>query len=397
MVRELAISSYLFIFRIIFTIFNLLPAKEKTVFVTSFGDNALYVLEEIKSQTDQQIIVLKGANCKINFDDHKEVTIKSFESMNVSQFIQSIYHLATSKVVFVDNYFGFLSVTDFKPDVKCIQLWHAAGAIKQFGLKDPSIAQRSDRAKKRFKKVYSRFTSVVIGSEKMTPIFRESFGLKEENMLPTGIPRTDFFYDHSEKDKVKGVLESKYPSIKDKKVLLYAPTYRDNELESPTLALDLVQMYKAFSDEYVLLLRLHPAVKTTIDHSVENFVYDVSDYENINHLLLVTDILISDYSSIPFEFSLLHKPMIFFAYDLENYEKLRGFWEDYGNNMPGPIAKDTNDIIAFIQHNQFDLEKIKRFSDQWNHYSNGHSSANLVAKIYDLEKSKQQEKVSQTI
>ncbi len=93
----------------------------------------------------------------------------------------------------MDNYFGFLAAATFRKETICVQLWHAAGAVKKFGLKDPSIYYRTPRAQSRFQKVYDQQTHVVVGSEKMSEIFQQSFGIPAERILRTGIPRTGLF------------------------------------------------------------------------------------------------------------------------------------------------------------------------------------------------------------
>ena len=385
MSREIVISVYLFVFRVIFNLFKLFPQREKTVLITSFGDNAYYIAKELMETYHGQVVILKTPRCRTDFKEFDNAKVLSFESMNLLHTVQSIYHLATSKVVFVDNYFGCLSVMNFKENVVCVQLWHAAGAIKKFGLLDPSIANRSEKSKKRFKEVYQRFHYVVVGSEKMANIFKESFGIDSENILRTGIPRTDFFYDKETNDPLIKRLINLYPVINEKKVILYAPTFRDGELKSPDINLDIERLHKELSDDYVLFLRLHPAMQVTVKNDFEDFVYDVSSYEDVNHLLLVTDILISDYSSIPFEYALLERPMIFHAYDLEPYSFSRGFWEDYKSNVPGPVTKTTEEIIRTILEDDFSIEKIRNYARQWNQFSYGHSSKNVISAIYEKE------------
>ncbi len=332
MAKDLIISVYLLMFRTIFNISKLIPQRKKTVFVSSFGDNILYTVEALKKQYDGEIIILKDEKCKYFFLEDTQVTIVPFQLKKPKHFLHSIYHLATCEKVFVDNYFGFLAATDFKENVECIQLWHASGAVKRFGLADPSIEHRTQKANERFRKVYQRFDKVVVGSDKMAEIFKKSFNLTEDNILKTGIPRTDFFYeDHVE---IEEKLKKKYPELKNKKVILYAPTFRDHQLTNPDIQLDLNQMYEALHEDYVLLLKLHPAVNTNFANPYPDFIIDVSSKEKINQLLLITDLLITDYSSIPYEFSLLNKPMIFYSFDLEEYARARGFWEDYHTMTP---------------------------------------------------------------
>src|SRR5690606_13914364 len=382
MIREIAISVYLIFFKLIFTIFKFLPLGNKVTFTTTFGDNSKYVYEEMRRRNlPYNVIVLYKGGSRLYFEEYIEVKKVPLETLNVFHFFASIYHLATSKFVFVDNYFGFLAATDFKKGVECIQLWHASGAIKKFGLEDQTIKYRSEKSKARFIKVYKRFDKVVVGSDIMGDTFMRSFNLTHDHLLKTGIPRTDFYFDERQHQKSENNFLDKNPEIKNRKRILYAPTYRDYELDNFEIKLDIELMSKEMADNYVLLLRLHPAIKNSLNYNLEfpGFVYDFSSQSyNINELLLLSDYLITDYSSIPYEYSLLNKPIIFFSYDLEEYKQKKGLIEDYENNVPGPVVKKTQDVVKIIKDEQFDLEELKRYSNKWNKYSNGNSSENLV-------------------
>src|SRR5690625_1691884 len=384
MLREFAINVYLIVFRLLFNFFNMFANHNKTTFITSFNGNVEDTIIELKNKMadDHQIIILKNSNCKLNFGEERHYHILNFEK--AKHFIQSIYHLATSRYIIADNYYGFLAVTNFKKDVKCVQLWHAAGAIKQFGLTDRSNEYRTERAIKRFQTVYNRFDHVVVGSDKMNSIFKDSFGLHENRYIRIGIPRTDFVYDEIRKSKAIDRLQSDFTKSNSKKVIMYAPTYRDGEFNSVNLQIDLEQIYEHFKHDYVLFLRLHPAVNSKFRNKYPDFIYNVSNYFSINHLLLGTDILITDYSSIPFEFSLLNKPMIFYAYDLDEYIIKRGLWKDYTNQVPGPVVTTTDELIQVIKKQDFHLEKVKSFANEWNKYSKGNSCENLIKSLYDV-------------
>jgi len=387
MVRELLIETYLLVFRLLFAIFRLIPLKDKVTFVVSFGDNTQYVYEEMrrKNVPFDVVFLCKGSSDN-RFQIYEDVDLVQLGTANPIDYVKSIYHLATSKYVIVDNYYGFLAATNFKPEVECVQLWHASGAIKKFGLEDCSVPFRTKRAKERFLKVYSRFHKVIVGSDTMAQYFMNAFGVKGENILRTGIPRTDFFYNQNEKERIFNYLTKQNELLWTKKVILYAPTYRDQELDRFKLEMDLDKMYAELSDEYVLVLRLHPAIKNVEDYNKKypDFVLNYSSPEyDINDLLIVADVLITDYSSILYEFSLLKKPMIFYAYDLDDYQAGRGLWEDYEQLVPGPVAKTTEEIICAIQQNNFDIDEIEEFSRRWNKYSNGRSSENLVTYLFD--------------
>ncbi|UOQ94426.1 CDP-glycerol glycerophosphotransferase family protein [Halobacillus shinanisalinarum] len=382
MAREFLVSMYLLTVRILFNAFKLSPQRKKTVFVSSFGDNILYTVEALKKQYSGSIVILKDSGCRYSYKEDPQTAVLPFDLKNPYAFILSIYHLATCEKVFVDNYFGFLAAADFRDNVECIQLWHASGAVKRFGLKDPSIEARTKRANDRFLQVYDKFDHVVVGSDKMAKIFKESFGLSDDKILRTGVPRTDFFFEHSDSSRIRANMEKKHPRIKGKKVILYAPTFRDHQLTDPDIQLNLKLLYETLQDDYVLMMRLHPAVKTTFANSYPNFIIDVSTGENINELLMVTDLLITDYSSIPYEFSLLNKPMIFYSYDLEDYSRARGFWEDYHSMVPGPVAYTSEEIVEIILNEPYNMKVVNKFAQDWNEYSNGQSSLQLIQALY---------------
>jgi teichoic acid glycerol-phosphate primase len=383
MVRELAIFLYLLLFKCTFFLFNFLPLKEKTTFVVSFGDNCLYILEEMRRQNiGAQVAVLCKRDKMDPFMNYKNIHLVPFESVHPLHWLQSIYHLATSRYIMVDNYYGFLAAVHFKKGVQCIQLWHASGAMKKFGLEEESIKDRSPRAIQRFLRVYRQFHKVVVGSDVMAAIFTKSFNLKKEQILKTGIPRTDFFFNETAIQQERQTLAQRHPEIKDKKVILYAPTYRDQELDHFRLHLDIEKMAADLGTDFILLLRLHPAIKNRVNVSKKysDFIVDVSSQQyGIHSLLVAADYLITDYSSIVVEYSLLLKPIIFFRYDVEEYTRTRGILEQ---QLPGPVVSDTDSIIELIHTNRFDLDAIRTYAEIWNKYSKGHSSEHLVQYLF---------------
>lgn len=349
--------------------------------VVSFPQNSLWVLKELQRQhIDVDIYYLYTKGSQQDDVDEALGHVLPFGNGHPFMLMRSLYHLATSKIVLIDNYFPFLAAVTFKKGVECIQLWHAVGAIKTFGLKDRSIHHRSEKARERFKKVYRRFDKIVVGSDTMAEIFMEAFGLPESHILKTGVPRTDLFFDKAKQEVIQTRLYRDLPVLKEKKILLYTPTYRDGELDQFNLQIDLDMMRDSLAESYVLLIKLHPAIrkKTRFETNYPGFVYDYSSYPDVNDLLFITDILITDYSSIAHEFSLFNKPMIFFPYDLETYTRDRGLWVPYDQSVTGPIVYSTEEMINKIKHEAFDLDKVRAYSEEWNRYSDGHSSERLV-------------------
>ncbi|PTY81169.1 CDP-glycerol glycerophosphotransferase family protein, partial [Heyndrickxia sporothermodurans] len=206
--------------------------------------------------------------------------------------IRSIFHIATSRYIIIDNYFGFLSTIHFKKNVECIQLWHAVGAFKKFGLKDHTFEDRPISDKKRILKVYKQFHKIVVGSDKMAAIFMAAFNVDRKNILPTGIPRTDLFFDDMKKRTIAFDWLKDYPTLENKKIIMYAPTFRDNELKNFKLHLDLFLLQKKLGEEYAIILKLHPAISNEKNYveKYPGFVYDFSSYKDVNKLLIITDI-----------------------------------------------------------------------------------------------------------
>src|SRR5699024_8954675 len=145
------------------------------------------------------------------------------------------------------------------------------------------------------------------------------------------------------------------------------------------------KMYDQFKYEFVIFLRLHPAVDGKFNNKYPGFIYNVSNYPWINDLLVGSDVLITDYSSIPFEYSLLQKPMIFYAYDYDEYALKRGIWDDYTKRVPGPVVYNTNQLIETICDENFMLDKVQSFSDDWNAYSKGDAAKQVIESVYETE------------
>jgi teichoic acid glycerol-phosphate primase len=382
MVREIAVFLYLRLISILFASFRFFQVQRKVVFVASFADNNVSIYQEMQRQgVNCRTVFLTTRKAHPHFAGLTGADKLLFDIRHFPQFVTSIYHLATAKVVFVDNYYGFLAAASFKEETKCIQLWHANGAVKKFGLEDHSTEARSENARKRFRQVYDRFDHVVVSSDAMAQIFQKAFGLSGEKILKTGVPRTDVFFSKDAQKQAAQKVYQHYPQLAGKKVVLYAPTYREEQLDSFELRLNLDLLKKELGTDYALLLRLHPAIKNSVmlNNDLKDFVFDVSGYPSLNDLLFITDLLISDYSSIPFEFSLLNKPMLFFPYDLTHYSKTRGLWEDYHQLVPGPVVLSTAEIIKAIRHQEFDYDRLKGFNHKWNEYAHGESSQNIVA------------------
>ncbi|HBM4182819.1 TPA: CDP-glycerol glycerophosphotransferase family protein [Listeria innocua] len=374
--KKIAIYMYMLAVKITGFLASLFPVQQKVVFLVSFEENPTAIIKQMKlaNVTPKTIVFydprVDVSKLSLDFIKAKPKTLK--------QFIPLMFHLNTAKVVVTDNYFVELAGLKLRNGVNCIQIWHANGALKKFGWEDKAAQKRSAKDKKRFREVYKRFTKVLVGSDEMATIFQKSFLLDESNMLKLGVPRTDYFFKEAQlQENYQWSYEHLHLTNRIK--LLYAPTFRDNELGMAKLHLDIAEMKQALGNEYQLILKLHPSISNDLEKLDDDFVIYVDKETPIETLLPVVDILITDYSSIPFEFALLQKPMIFFTYDLTEYDNARGLSDGFLETIPGPHFFTTTELIEVIQNNTFDLEKIRFFAEKWNKYSDGFSSERFVS------------------
>lgn len=265
--------------------------------------------------------------------------------------------LATSKYVFLNDNFMPMASLKFSKETVITQLWHAEGAFKKFGLSAPL----TDEVREREKKCSEKLTYVICSSKNVVPIYAEAFGVDESKILPLGTPRIDSLLEKKDTGKLRAKFDKKHPECRGKKLILYAPTFRDDPETDKNIVknIDMEAFNRELGGEYCLLIKLHPQI-----HSGEPVkgTVDVTAGD-INELTLISDLLITDYSSVCMDFALLSKPCIFFAFDLEEYEKERSFYFDYENYVPGTVARNFNAVIEAIKNPRNDEENLRRFRD----------------------------------
>lgn len=232
---------------------------------------------------------------------------------------------------------------------------------------------------------------LVAPNEFSEKIFRRAFSY-EGNILKTGYPRNDILY-HPHKEELALEIKKELGLPVDKKVILYAPTWRDDEFYGPgmykfSLKMDLGRMREELGSEYVVILRTHYFIADALDLSgYEGFAYNQSKYDDVARLYLISDVLITDYSSVFFDFANLRRPMLFFTYDLEKYRSiLRGFYIDVEKELPGPMLFDTEEIIdaihnlRMIQRNY--EERYNQFYEKYCAWEDGHAAERVVDAVF---------------
>ena len=262
-----------------------------------------------------------------------------------------------------------------------IQTWHGT-PLKKIGLDVPG----SDLD---YAHEGEKFSYMVSSSKYCSEKLVSAFGLqgREDIVLETGYPRNDALFTFDEA-KVNSILrELDIP--RGKKIILYAPTFRDNKHSQVSgyenaSGLDFEKLKEQIGDEYIVLFRAHYFVAKNMDfEKYKGFVIDVSDYEDVNDLYIVSDMLITDYSSVFFDYANLKRPIIFYMYDYEDYKaNARDFYLDQ-NELPGPIAKTQEELAKAIEDTRFFIPdaRYSMFNQKFNHLDGINCGIEVAKKV----------------
>lgn len=269
--------------------------------------------------------------------------------------------VATSDIILIDDYAPFLNWLTIGPKTKLIQVWHAGVGFKSVG-----FCRFGLNGSPRLDSGHRQYDYMITGSTSLKKIYSEVFGIEEEAIIPTGLPRIDALLDEEAHKSFVEQFYKDHPDLKEKKLILFAPTFRgmgQRTAHYPYDLLDMKRIYDFCGDEYVFLFKMHPFLIDVpeIPEKYRDRIRDFSSFPNINDLLRVTDLLITDYSSVIYEYSLFRRPMLFFAFDKDEYSTIRGFQSDYDTFAPGKICTTFDEMEAAIRTGDFEQEKVEKF------------------------------------
>lgn len=374
--KEYAVASVFKLFNIYFRILKKrAPVSNRVTFMsgrrTALDGNMLCVYEKLKDCADIDIKTLMFSQTS-----GKQLIKNAVSFMKL---------YASSAVIVADDYFRLFNYFDKPEGTKIIQLWHACGAFKTFGYSrigkpgGPSQTEPNHRM----------YDYAVVSSKEVARHYAEGFGISDSCVVSLGVPRTDVFFSEEYKTETRCKLIEKYPCLKNKRVVLFAPTFRGNGQQSAYYPLDMLDI-NAFAeklgDDTAVIVKLHPFCKEryAINDSLKNRVIDLSDKDELNDILFVTDLLITDYSSAVFEASLLNIPMLFYAFDLEEYIGSRDFYYNYKSFVPGNIIKNRNELAEASVAAGNNAVQTEEFKNKFFDYTDGCSSERVAELIKSL-------------
>ena len=347
----------------------LFKCKEKQILIASNTKNELHgnlldIYEELqKYDYDIKVIAMNKGNFikKIKFE------------------FKVLFNSATSKYILIDDFFPLMYVLNIRKGTKFIQVWHALGAFKRVGYSRLDIDNKNSLT-------HRNYTDTIVSSENIVDNYAEAFGIDSTKVHALGIPRTDMFFDKAKKEKIKEQIYEKYPQLKEKRVVLFAPTFRGqgrNSAHYPEEYINLDEIYKNLDEKDMFVLKLHPFIKNNIviKDEYKDKIIDLTEYKDINELLLITNLLITDYSSVIFEYSFIENPIIFYVPDLDEYGNSRSFYYDYEEYIYGSIAKTKEELIKQIKNPVVDTNKIVQFKNKFLDKCDGNSTKRFVEEL----------------
>lgn len=358
---------------------TLVPIRNNRIFFSSFSGenfacNPLYIFRSLSGNKNNiECFILKSKNNEIILDNHLEkIKVRTINKNTLKYF----YLLFSSKILITNDYFS--SYIPKKKEQYLINTWHGGGAYKRVNAKN--------KIQERLYKILYYHTNYFLSScRKFSEVMSKDLYINIYKFLPCGMPRNDLFFNKENVEKANKIVRKKYNINNDESIILYAPTWRDDsrEIINKITEINALRAFEKMMNKKIkLLLRAHYHTKHYILYS--NCV-DVTDYPDMQELLCAADILITDYSSCMWDFSLMYKPCFIYATDIDQYKKERDFYTPM-SEWPFPIATNTDELINnIINFNEPEyIEKIKKHHQALGSYEDGHACERVCKLIEDI-------------
>jgi len=351
-----------------YSLFKILPVKDKITMISRESnskpiDFALIEEEILRRKDNVQLVFL----CK---------TIDSglFAKLRYGFYlIQSLYHIATSKVCIVDTYCIPISILKHRAELLVVQLWHSLGAIKKFGYQALDTFEGHSSTVAKNLNMHQNYSYVTCASEATRKFYSEAFRVPESRIRVDGMPRIDYIIgDETSNRRCREKVYRQHPQLREKQNILYVPTFRKDTAVPMAPLLEHIN-----PEKYNLIIKLHPLDSTDIAHG-----FAVLTKVRTFDLLKVSDYVITDYSAASIEASLLDKPVLFYLYDVADYQKKRGLNVDLFQEMPGCTFTEFEELMAVIESGRYPYEALRAFRDKYVETADTNNTRRIVNHIY---------------
>ncbi len=349
--KRLILKLFGFSLNFVYLFFKLLKSRRKVVMISRQSNNISsdfrMLGEELKSKHNLEVVYL----CR-TLDGGVDSTIFTKISYGFHMFTQ-MYHLATSSVCVLDSYSPVVSILNHKKNLKIVQIWHSIGVMKKFGWQIIGNQEGSSETIAKLMKMHRNYDVIYCAGEECKQVLIEGFNADASKMRVFPLPRVDLLKDKEYNAETKAKIYEKYPQLKEKETVLYAPTFRKNEEGFNDSFKKLVDSFDF--EKYNLVVKLHPLTKVDFDESKVIADKEFSTFQ----MMSCADKFISDYSCMIYEAGIMGIPLYFYNYDMDLYENNRGLEIDY-NILPGYKSGDAKSVVESLEL-PYDYEYHSRF------------------------------------
>lgn len=347
--------------RIVYFFMKFNESRNKVTFISRLSNEPSIDFEMIKEELEKDKNIEIKIICKKIGKNYLLYYFNMYKQM---------YNISTSKVCIIDSYVPVVSILNHKKDLKVLQLWHSLGAIKKFGLQNLNLSSGRNRKLALSMNMHKNYDYIITASDETTKFFSKAFGYPKEKFLNYGLPRIDYL--KSKKNNLKRKIYKKYPSLKKKETILYAPTFRRNEKNDKTLdIIDIVDFEKNN-----LIIKSHPLQKVNINN---NNIYTCTEFSSME-LLCVSDIVITDYSAIALEAYAINKKVYYYLYDLGEYKAKTGLNVDLMSELPSCCFKTKEELRRLIGK-RYNNKEVKRYANKYLNNLEENSTKLIVNKV----------------
>lgn len=350
---------------------------------TAYSDNPRYLFEYLRDNDD--------------FTDYRFVWAfrrkKVVQGAEVVKFNSLTYYYLLSKAKYWVFNAKMAPYYQKKEEQVYLQTWHGT-PLKRLGhdlLDNGKTYYRSQLSYKQMLKGYDedscQWDYLISPNSFSSRAFASAFKINQEKMLEVGYPRVDFLVNADSNKCME--LKRRYGLPLDKKVVLYAPTWRDDSFGIRgyrfELAVDFYKWKNQLGDDTVILFKPHYLISNVyqIPNDLSNFVYLMAASADINDAYLLSDVLITDYSSVFFDYANLNRPIYFYMYDFEQYEQeLRGFYLKVPDDLPNDVIRTEKELLRRLKEGVFDYERLRAFNQVFNSWNDGNVSSKIAKRIF---------------
>lgn len=376
---SLIIKAGILILNIIYSVIKLFPQRKKITIISRQGNAPSTDIRMIRDKMTElhpeyTVIVL----CK-------KLEENLFQKMRyVSHMFTQMYHMATSEAVILDSYCIAASTLKHKKGLLIVQMWHSIGTMKKFGYSILDKEEGSSSKIAHLMKMHANYDYILVAGDGYREHLADGFRYPPEKIVTLPLPRVELLKSDEYKKDISDKIFTSYPELKNKKNVLYVPTFRkksDDEFVSALTGLCAAFDY----DNYNLIIKPHPL--TDLDSFDNDSALIDREYSSFD-MLFVSDIVISDYSCIMYEAAVLKKPIYLYTYDYDEYMRTRDIYMDYHKEVPGPICNTASSLICAIENNDYDFNKLDEFLNKYVFMRSQHETKDIIDFIFDHKKTR---------